>query len=43
VTDAALRRRLADRARESVVGVFDERVVFSRFADLVRSLPQRAK
>jgi len=36
--DPGRRARLAGRARTSVETVYDERAVFSRFADLVRSL-----
>jgi len=36
--DAALRARLAARARASVVAEYDERVVFGRFAQLLRRL-----
>jgi glycosyltransferase involved in cell wall biosynthesis len=38
VSDAALRARLADRARASVIAEYDEQVVFSRFAALLRQL-----
>jgi glycosyltransferase involved in cell wall biosynthesis len=36
--DPALRRSLAQNARPSVVDVYDERVVFERFATLIRRL-----
>jgi len=38
IEDPALRRRMAKRARPSVVDEYDERVVFSRFAGLLRQL-----
>ncbi|MES1256730.1 MAG: glycosyltransferase family 4 protein [Acidobacteriota bacterium] len=38
IDDPALRQRLAARARPSVIDVYDERVVFSRFAGLLRLL-----
>jgi len=40
IDDAALRARLAAAARPSVEQEYDERVVFARFADLVRGLSQ---
>src|SRR5262249_9690819 len=39
--DPARRQRLAEQARPSVVDDYDERVVFARFADLVRALAER--
>lgn len=36
VTDEPLRRRMAEKARASVEGVYDEQVVFARFAELLR-------
>ena len=41
IVDADLRRRTSARARASVATEYDERVVFERFADLVRRLAQR--
>lgn len=38
IGDPPLRRRLADQARASVVQEYDERVVFARFAALLRGL-----
>jgi glycosyltransferase involved in cell wall biosynthesis len=41
IGDDALRRRLSGNARGSVVDEYDERVVFSRFASLLRELAER--
>jgi glycosyltransferase involved in cell wall biosynthesis len=41
--DGEYRKRLAQRARPSVESVYDERAVFGRFADLVRSLSGDAR
>jgi glycosyltransferase involved in cell wall biosynthesis len=38
IDDTALRRRLATRARTSVLPEYDERVVFARFAELLHQL-----
>jgi glycosyltransferase involved in cell wall biosynthesis len=38
IDDPALRRRLASRARESVLAEYDDRVVFARFAALLHEL-----
>jgi glycosyltransferase involved in cell wall biosynthesis len=40
IEDAALRRLMAERARPSVINEYDERVVFSRFAALLRRLAE---
>ena len=40
IEDAALREQLSAKARPSVVSEYDERVVFSRFASLLRQLAQ---
>ena len=40
IDDGALRRRLSDHARASVIDAYDERVVFSRFASLLRQLAE---
>jgi glycosyltransferase involved in cell wall biosynthesis len=40
IADPALRQRFAGRARASVLGEYDERVVFSRFGALLRQLAE---
>jgi len=40
IADSGLRQRLAQRARASVLGEYDERAVFSRFGTLLRQLAE---
>jgi glycosyltransferase involved in cell wall biosynthesis len=43
LTDAELRRRLGDAARERVVEEFDQEVVWQRYADLYADLLSRLR